>query len=210
MSPAQPITQDRIYREIKAKIVSGHFGMTEKLEAPRLARFYGASVTPVREALFRLVGEGLVHTAPDGGFQVQPLTRESLKEMYGMTQALLLLSLARINREPQSASAMPSLTNRVEETAAPDTMGGVFQTVFLLAGNRHIVDAGSRMIDRLAPVRHIEANIIGGTEAEQAMMLGLLQDLAFDGLRRAVHTYHRRRIAKAAQLLTELAMQSLA
>lgn len=210
MSPAQPITQERIYREIKAKIMSGHFGMTEKLEAPSLARFYGASVTPVREALFRLIGEGLVRTAPDGGFQIQALSRESLKEMYSLIQALLLLSLGRVDRGPKSASAISSVTDRVERMAAPDAMGGVFHTVLLLAGNRHIVDAGSRLIDRLAPVRHIEATVIGGTEAEQTKMLDLLHELDFGGLRQAVHSYHRRRIAKAAQLLTELAMQSLA
>jgi len=209
MSPPRPITQDRIYREIKAKIVSGEFGVAEKLEAPSLARLFGTSVTPVREALFRLVGEEFVRTAPNGGFQIQPLTRASLKEMYSLTQALLLMSLSRASRDRLPAQATPLRTVGVEETETPESIGAIFRSVFLLAGNRHIVEIGSRLIDRLAPVRHVEANVIGGTDAEQAMMLRLSQNSDFGGLRRAVYAYHRRRIVGAAQLLTELAMQSL-
>jgi DNA-binding GntR family transcriptional regulator len=208
MSPAQPITQDRIYREIKAKIVSGQFGITDKLEAPTLARLHDASATPVREALFRLVGEGLVQSAPNGGFQIQPLTRDSIKDMYSLTQTLLLVSLSHACREPEPPLPVTLARNVIEGGTAVDNVEALFQAVFRMAGNRMIVETGARLNDRLSPVRRIEEHIFKDIDAERGVLLRLLQDQDYGRLRRAIHAYHRRRIAKVPQLLTELTMQS--
>ena len=55
-SKAQRLSVE-IYDELRVLLVSGEFKPGERLKLPELAAQTGTSVTPVREALLRLVSE---------------------------------------------------------------------------------------------------------------------------------------------------------
>lgn len=66
---------------LRADIVGGVFEPGGKLAIEALAERYGASATPLREALNRLVSEGLVEKREQRGFAVAPISAADLAEI---------------------------------------------------------------------------------------------------------------------------------
>jgi len=64
---------DQVYEAIKERILDQAYAPGEKLNVDRLVRELEVSSTPIREALTRLVAEGLVKTEPFIGFATAPL-----------------------------------------------------------------------------------------------------------------------------------------
>jgi DNA-binding GntR family transcriptional regulator len=63
------LRRDQVYGELRRKLMAGEFALRERLVEERLATRLGVSRTPVREALVRLLADGLV-TRHDGGYYV--------------------------------------------------------------------------------------------------------------------------------------------
>lgn len=78
----------RVYREIKRALLDGQFAPGELLPEDSLTDATGASRTPVREALMRLQGEGLVRIVPRKGARVSAMDASELRELVE-TRALL-------------------------------------------------------------------------------------------------------------------------
>ena len=68
------------YKEIKEKIFNGGLKSGQKIIVSPLATDLNISPTPVKEALNRLVAEGLLTTLPHRGFMVKALTPETIKD----------------------------------------------------------------------------------------------------------------------------------
>lgn len=58
---------EKIYQALRSDILSGAFKDNEELKENTLAKSYGVSRTPVREAIRQLALEGLVDTIPNRG-----------------------------------------------------------------------------------------------------------------------------------------------
>ena len=58
-----------------------------------MAAELGASRTPLREALFSLVHEGLIDATPDRGFSVKPLSSREVREIYPILWTLESLAV---------------------------------------------------------------------------------------------------------------------
>jgi len=70
------------YRRLRADIVGCRLGPGERLTERGLASQLGIGVSPIRDALTRLDHEGLVRTIPRKGYQVMPLTIQSVNELF--------------------------------------------------------------------------------------------------------------------------------
>jgi hypothetical protein len=200
--------RDRVYREIKSAIISSEYRMAEKLEATRLAHLHNASVTPVREALFRLMGEGLVQGAAVGGFQVQTLTQNGLKDMYIFNRDMLLMSLSQRSRETHTIVSKSGLLGDIYIAAMHDRTRRLFSAIFAFSASMKAQAVGEHLNDCLAGVRAIEPMILNRVEEELLEMVGHIQTENFTALRNAVRAYHQRRLAKTAQIFAELAVRS--
>jgi DNA-binding GntR family transcriptional regulator len=77
----------RTYRELRNALVRQAIAPGQRLVEADLAQQLGVSRTPVREALARLVTEGLVVVLPSGGMAARD-TRSELADMYGLRQVL--------------------------------------------------------------------------------------------------------------------------
>ncbi|WP_083276940.1 GntR family transcriptional regulator [Sphingobium phenoxybenzoativorans] len=201
--------RNRIYREIKASIVSSVYRMGEKLEAPKLADRYNTSVTPVREALFRLMGEGLVRSASDGGFQVQPMTHKRLRDTYHFNRDLLLMSLPRRIRGEAGRPTPAGPAEHIMEDGERDAMASAFNVIFARSENMQIVLVGRHLNELLAATRAVEPLVLSRVEQETLEIAEHLRNEDLISLRRFIKTYHHRRLTKAAQIVAELAAQSL-
>jgi DNA-binding GntR family transcriptional regulator len=70
---SKPMTkQERAYRAIRERILSGKYGPGYRIVIDSLAEELGISALPVREGIRRLEAEGLVVYRPNAGAQVAP------------------------------------------------------------------------------------------------------------------------------------------
>src|SRR6476619_6448544 len=68
--------------ELPSAIHSVEFGPGQRLRTASLAKRFGSSRTPVREALVQLEGEGLVEIEPRRGALVRPFASADLIDLY--------------------------------------------------------------------------------------------------------------------------------
>ncbi|MCZ2845765.1 MAG: GntR family transcriptional regulator [Candidatus Bathyarchaeota archaeon] len=79
---------EKVYRRIIDAILEGTFSAGERLVCNDIAKHFGVSRTPVREALVRLEKEGFIHSVPRSGTYVNSFTPEELKEIYEIREVL--------------------------------------------------------------------------------------------------------------------------
>lgn len=72
---------DGIHQALRADILAGRLVPGDRLKFPDLADRYQVSVGATREALTRLVAEGLVVARPRQGYLVRPLSHQDLAEL---------------------------------------------------------------------------------------------------------------------------------
>jgi DNA-binding GntR family transcriptional regulator len=87
---AQPVTTiaDQVFAEIRKAIVEGEIPQGSKISEPELARRFGISRGPLREAMRRLEASNLVQRRPNVGARVIILSNEQLLEIYQVREAL--------------------------------------------------------------------------------------------------------------------------
>ena len=81
-----------VAERLRAQIVAGELASGTKLRQVEIARRFGVSTTPVREALAALQREGLVRLHPQRGAVVFVPTVEDLREHYEIRAALEALA----------------------------------------------------------------------------------------------------------------------
>ncbi len=69
-SSAEGSRSERVYTLLRAAVLHGDFAPQQALKPQELATHHGVSLAVVREALLRLVGEGLAERRPNRGFAV--------------------------------------------------------------------------------------------------------------------------------------------
>ncbi|MCB6179939.1 GntR family transcriptional regulator [Rhodobacter sp. Har01] len=115
----QPLS-DRAYHEILKGMTNGIFAPMQPLVIRTLAETYGISVTPIREALQRLVAERLLVVLPNRSIVVPLMTQERFNQLLPVRVALegMAAELATPNLGPQDFVRLHKLLDRIAETAA--------------------------------------------------------------------------------------------
>lgn len=94
LEPALPAGQEtetlseNVFRRIQAAIVKGEIAPGSKISEPELARTYGISRGPLREAIHRLEGQRLVVRIPHVGARVVSLSHAQMIELYEIRESL--------------------------------------------------------------------------------------------------------------------------
>ena len=79
---------EHVFRSIQAAIVRGDIPPGSKISEPELARTYGISRGPLREAIHRLEGQKLLVRVPHVGARVVSLSHAELIELYEIRESL--------------------------------------------------------------------------------------------------------------------------
>src|SRR6266700_198056 len=90
---AMPTVVDYAYEEIWKRVIMIGGSEEQRLSDVTLAEQLGISRTPVRQALERLVQEGLVRADPRRGFWTSTFTAQNIHEIYDLRGALEVLAL---------------------------------------------------------------------------------------------------------------------
>lgn len=95
------------YEQLRAHILGGELGPNERLRIQSLSERYDIGPTAIREALSRLVTEGLVATEDQRGFFVSPVSRDELQDLTKtrtwVEQAALRMSIEQGDLEWETA-----------------------------------------------------------------------------------------------------------
>ena len=79
---------EKIYHNLRSDILTGAFKDKEELKENTIAKNYGVSRTPVREAIRQLALEGLVDTIPNKGAFVHSIHEKDVNDAYAMRSLL--------------------------------------------------------------------------------------------------------------------------
>ena len=79
---------DAVYQTVRAALLQGQLQSGDVLREVALASALGVSRTPVREALQRLIGEGLLQTARSRSVVVTTLDKQQVLEIYALREVL--------------------------------------------------------------------------------------------------------------------------
>lgn len=156
MSATAPVRLLRvdIFHELRQDILSCRLAPGAELREGELAERFSVSKSPVRDALSRLVQEGLVHVMPRQGYRVAPISLRDVRDMF-QYRAVIEGACARIAAESASFEALAALDPFREFDAAryPDGFIGYnrafHQAVSRLSGNARLVSAVSGQIDQM-------------------------------------------------------------
>lgn len=180
------------YDQIRALILSGEMAPGARLSQLDLAERLGISRTPVREALRRLAGEGLIDALPQRGFRVTDLGLEAVMRRLEV-RLLLEPGIARLaaeRAEPQDLAALRDAIAREAQATNAEAIHDASRLFHVnLARATHnedivstldalwIVEVGRRLLTRRAD----EPDWKHGDVKEHEAILGALE--AGDGER---------------------------
>jgi DNA-binding GntR family transcriptional regulator len=101
-------------KQLQSAIVKGDIAPGSKISEPELARAYGISRGPLREALHQLEGQKLLVRIPHVGARVVSLSRKELGELYHIRESLEGLA-CRLAAEHMSAAQVEALREVLRE-----------------------------------------------------------------------------------------------
>lgn len=78
----------RVYKKLRNDILSGKYKNNKELRENTIAKEYGVSRTPVREAIRQLELEGLAVTVPNKGAYVNSIKRKDVEDIYAIRSLL--------------------------------------------------------------------------------------------------------------------------
>jgi DNA-binding GntR family transcriptional regulator len=108
---------DSVYHTLHSAIVEGHLDPGDSLIEWHVARQFGTSRTPVREALLRLESEGLAYRVPRRGLVVRLITEHEVLEVYAVRIALEGLAgrEAALEAQPSDVAQLRWVNQRLAE-----------------------------------------------------------------------------------------------
>ena len=120
---------DRVFSLIKEAIVEGDIAAGSKISEPELARTYGISRGPLREAIGRLEACGLVVRRPNVGARVVTLSSNQLIEIFHIREALegMAARLAAQNMGDEEIVDLRKLLDQHGEQIERDAEHAYFQ-----------------------------------------------------------------------------------
>lgn len=79
---------EHIIRSIRDAVREGHLVQGQRLVVADISREFGTSAGPVREAIRRLAGEGLLEFTPHRGATVRRFTERQIREIFQVREAV--------------------------------------------------------------------------------------------------------------------------
>lgn len=194
-------TSDRVHRALKTDLLTGGFA-PGRLQVSQLADRYATSATPVREALLRLVGEGMIEMPSTGGFSAGPIGEAQVRELYELNLRMMLMATAWRGAVPEEPTDDVFAGRGLEP--AIDVL---FSSLGRSTGNRQFTAIVESINDRMCRIRRAEQIELDGLRREFANLEALVRTGSEEKLRRALRNYHRRRLNRIAGIAERIAIQ---
>ncbi len=106
---------DQVYEKIRDRIITLKIPFGSKLNVSKLQEEYGVSSTPVREALNRLMNEGLVEFENNVGARVIDISEEDVRQIQEMSFAYQMLAVRNALRNGNHQQMADQIYAYIEE-----------------------------------------------------------------------------------------------
>lgn len=203
MSAMDSPLHERVYRGIKMDYLAGYFVPGRRIDLQNLADRHRSSKTPVREAAFIMVGEGLLTHHSDGGFMVPILEPLDLIELLAWhmqlvqaaASALTEMTLHRTLQQYSAANVAPLSVDVA--TRAMD----IFTSIADATGNRLVSTEIRRLNERLHYSRISEPLDPPSAERELRNLTRATDTNLRKAVRRRIEVYHARKIDRQRRVM---------
>ncbi|MBD8881995.1 GntR family transcriptional regulator [Rhodanobacter sp. 7MK24] len=180
-----------VYEQVRRALRSGRYAPGQRIDPTGLATEFKTSPTPVRFALYRLVGEALVVDHARGGLHVPLLTEVGMRDLYDWMERLLLMA-CDIGAAPAARKA-----ERLEPVSADSDLAKstwqLFDAIARATAHRSLHHAVKQANDRLAPIRRAKQGLLGHGFEELSELNRYWQTRDIPSLKSALRDYHERR-----------------
>lgn len=189
-------TFDRVYAEIRQRVLSAAWFPGQRIELPHLTDELNASTTPVRDALNRLVGERLLVRGANDGFAMPSITEPDLRDLYDWTHQLMMLAIRHRRDGPIFFTDQDDPSADIATRTAK-----LLAAIAARSGNADLQFAVEMSNARLHAARLAEAKIFSDDDVELADLRNALTEDHSAALRSQLMAYHRRRVAAAGRIV---------
>jgi DNA-binding GntR family transcriptional regulator len=180
-----------VYRQVKCALRSGRYAPGQRIDPATLATEFNTSPTPVRFALYRLVGEALIVDHARDGLHVPLLTEVAMRDLYDWMERLLLMAC------DIGAVSQTRKTEQLELASADDDLVKItwqlFDVIARATAHGSLHRAVKQANDRLAPIRRAEQGLLEHAFEELSDLNRHWQTRDMSSLRSALREYHERR-----------------
>ena len=181
-----------LYGQVRRALQSGRYAPGQRIDPATLAAEFRTSPTPVRFALYRLVGDGLVEDQARGGLRVPLPSEVAMRDLYDWMQRLLLMACEiGISPLPHGASRQIS-TPRPNDDLVKLTWQ-LFDAIASATAHRSLHQAVRRANDQLAPIRRAKQHLLDDLHDELCELIENWQSRDIPALTAALQRYHERR-----------------
>ncbi|MDQ2702083.1 MAG: GntR family transcriptional regulator [Pseudomonadota bacterium] len=191
-----------LYLEVRRALRSGSYVPGQRIDPATLAEEFHASATPVRFALYRLVGEGLIADHGRSGLHVPLPTEVVLRDQYDWMRRLLLMACAIFFDAPRPAAGQMTDMSPVDDLAGATWQ--LFDAIARATDHRSLHRAVEHANDRLAPVRRIGLGLVDDAVDELSMLIRHWQQRDEQALLVGLNAYHERRAQLVPHIVASL------
>lgn len=163
--PPSPTRAEEIRQLLAEEIVRGRLPPGVQLDETEIARQFGVSRTPVREAIRQLEATGLAEARPRRGAVVAAVTKERLDEMFFVMLEMEALCAREAARQ-MTAAERTGLETLHAAGSAPAAAGDVegyyahnlrfHDAIYVGTHNRYLAEMTLMVRKRLAPFRRAQ------------------------------------------------------
>ncbi len=212
--------REQVYHRLRDEILNGRVSPRERLTEPKLSKAFEVSRTPVREALSRLLSDGLVERT-DFGYAVVVPSLEDLRNLYELRITLELRGIARAIENPQvrhDDALLRAELARWDEMrdVVPDPDPsfvlrdeGFHQVLSRASGNAQLTDALVTVNQKIRAVRmhdFVEEDRITATIDEHREILALVIERRLPESLTALHKH----VGESLEVVMERATHAMA
>lgn len=187
---------EKAYAALYHNLRIGGFPPGTRIQAADLVSQLKISATPVREALSRLAGQGLLTDRPAIGYFVPAIDPVDLQHCYALASMLALSACRNFDLSwPEKAADQEGLPREYQGA------GTLLRTIAFLTPNTALQHVASYVDDRLARLAPVEMALFHEVDASQ----GTLRDWLQAGNRRLCTDNIRRFYARRINSVLEIA-----
>lgn len=190
---------DKLIEQIKHEIFSGLLKPGDQLEEAELAKRFGVSRTPIREAIRSMVDSGLLETRPRKGAVVRILSAKELHDLFEVGAELEGMS-ARLASENLTVTHKQNIQEALEKCMAAAKAENIpayaqanllfHSAIHQASGNEWLVDQLEQIQARINVYRRLPYEVVGrlqkSSEEHQA-----ISEAIFNGDGSAANTLMR-------------------
>jgi len=196
--PAKASLVERVYLDIKRELSEGTLAPGKRVDIAALCARVGASKSPVRNALNRLVGEGLIETHAHDGFYRPLVTEARLRDLFSWNQRLLLMA---IDAAEPGAAARPSPSGSFDADDVAAMTEQLFISIATLAQSGELLRALDNANLRLRPIRALKDAGLIERHTELTALADAYKGSRFQELRALIADYHALRLQLVPQIV---------